>query len=363
MPASSVALFHAAVFVIFSSIGFAVDIFMRGRQPRAVYWLVVFLSGAFAAGYASAGTLFTTHQWRLWAVLLAAHFAVMTTIYRVSPMNPLAVEVGQFASRMTVDAIGMVAAIAAGYVLFVLFFIREGDRYFRARTELKLAAEIQTQLVPTIEQRIGGFEFFAASQASGDMGGDLVDLVEARGCWVAYIADVSGHGVAPGLVMGMVKSAMRMRLETSSDSALLDALNRVITPLMKPNMFVTFGYLRGDEHGLTFALAGHPPVLRVRSGQVEELTCENLPLGISEASTFANSPVEVQAGDLIALVTDGFLEPEDSAGREFGTERVKRVLSAHAADALPEVYLALCRAVDAHGPRLDDRSALLVRKA
>jgi serine phosphatase RsbU (regulator of sigma subunit) len=42
--------------------------------------------------------------------------------------------------------------------------------------------------------------------ASGDVGGDLVDLVEQDKGWLGYVADVSGHGVSPGVVMGMFKS-------------------------------------------------------------------------------------------------------------------------------------------------------------
>jgi serine phosphatase RsbU (regulator of sigma subunit) len=38
----------------------------------------------------------------------------------------------------------------------------------------------------------------------------LIDLAGSEDHWVAYVADVAGHGVAPGVVMGMVKSAARM---------------------------------------------------------------------------------------------------------------------------------------------------------
>jgi serine phosphatase RsbU (regulator of sigma subunit) len=35
------------------------------------------------------------------------------------------------------------------------------------------------------------------------MGGDLIDVIESGGGLVAYVADVSGHGLPAGQLMGM----------------------------------------------------------------------------------------------------------------------------------------------------------------
>jgi hypothetical protein len=69
------------------------------------------------------------------------------------------------------------------------------------------------------------------SLPSGEVGGDLVDLVEVEGRWLGYLADVSGHGVGSGVLMGMVKSAARMKLLTlAALAALLDDLNDALVP-------------------------------------------------------------------------------------------------------------------------------------
>ena len=90
----------------------------------------------------------------------------------------------------------------------------------------------------------------------------MIDLVQDDQGWIAYIADVSGHGVAPGVVMGMVKSAARMRLAScKTDVGLLESLNSVPYPITKPEMFVTFAYLAWNGERLEYSLAGHPPHL------------------------------------------------------------------------------------------------------
>jgi serine phosphatase RsbU (regulator of sigma subunit) len=66
----------------------------------------------------------------------------------------------------------------------------------------------------------------------------------------------------PGVVMGMVKSAARMQLSSTEESAaLLEHLNSVLIPIKKPEMFVTFAYLAWNGERLQYSLAGHPPIL------------------------------------------------------------------------------------------------------
>ena len=69
--------------------------------------------------------------------------------------------------------------------------------------------------MPPIARRIGSFEFCGISIPSGEVGGDLIDLVESNGHWIGYVADVSGHGVGAGLLMGMAKSSARTQLRVA----------------------------------------------------------------------------------------------------------------------------------------------------
>ncbi len=77
---------------------------------------------------------------------------------------------------------------------------------------MRLARQIHETLVPPIDYEDERIEVFGLSRASAAMGGDLVDLVHRDGSLDVYLADVSGHGVRAGVVMGMLKAAIRMRL-------------------------------------------------------------------------------------------------------------------------------------------------------
>lgn len=371
VPRKSVALFFLGVFSLFSIVGFINDIAEFGRQTPLRLALGVALSGGFAILYALAGFRLRQRWWMGVLPIFVAQFITINLIAnwlpnlpRPSQMGPA--EIAQLQHRLGVSGIATILAMVLGYVCFVVFSITEGRRYFRVHAEMELAAEIHRVLVPPIDAKLGGFEFCGRSQPSGEVGGDLIDLVEAEGGrWVAYIADVSGHGVAPGVVMGMVKSATRMQLTSGGGSAtLLARLNTVLHPLKKSEMFVTLACVASSEAGLEYSLAGHPPILHYHagSGEISELPCPNLPVGILPDSTFDVSRLECAPGDVLVLITDGLLEVENRAGEEFGMAGVKATLLQHSGQPLAQICQAIVDAASRHGKPADDQSVLLVRR-
>jgi sigma-B regulation protein RsbU (phosphoserine phosphatase) len=235
----------------------------------------------------------------------------------------------------------------------------------RAHTEIDLAKAIHRSLVPSIGCRSECFEFYGASAPSGEVGGDLVDLVHDGQNWIGYVADVSGHGVAAGVVMGMFKSAARMRLSSPVGvDALFTDLNRVLFDLKSPNMFITCACARYDNSGrIEFGLAGHLPILHFRTTTrtVDELSVGHFPVGMFEESTYRCGQADVEPGDLLVLLTDGLTEVVNPDDEEFGLERLKQVVIEHSASPLQQLFDAVFTRVRAHGPQLDDQTLLLVR--
>jgi serine phosphatase RsbU (regulator of sigma subunit) len=186
---------------------------------------------------------------------------------------------------------------------------------------------------------------------------------------MAYVVDVSGHGVSAGVLMGMVKSAVRIRAESlPAIEVVLDELNRTLVPLKRPHMFATFGGVHGHADGvLQLSLAGHLPLLHVRRGRdvasptIGEVHVPQIPLGVVGDYQFRAVAVETEPGDLLALVTDGLTEVFDGQDREFGLEGVKTALARTATAPLTEIAEGLRRAALAHGLQLDDQTVLLLR--
>jgi hypothetical protein len=363
VPKKSLVGFMLGVFFLFCIIGFASDIPEMGRQPRLRFVLNVLIAGIFPVFYACAGFALRKDWWKAVLPIFAAHYTLLSVLAHALPdvaQPPLSVVNRQ----LTIDAIAIMAAVSLGYGCFLYVSIAEFRRYFRLHAEMELASEIHHVLVPAINTRVGAFEFYGRSAPSGRVGGDLIDLAGTEEHWVAYVADVSGHGVAPGVVMGMVKSAGRMLLSSGDESdQLMPRLNEVLYPLKKPDMFVTFCYVAKKGDRVRVGLAGHPAILQfcARSNEVKKWECPNMPLGIIPQGDFVSEEIPAESGDLFALYTDGLLETANAAGEEFGMKRLEAELQKHGKQPLEAICRSVQESVARHGAQFDYQSLLLIR--
>ncbi len=354
LPARLLIPFWFAIGLTFAAFGFLMDVMARGRSTPLTLALNVFTIGL--APVALVWTRMTGRR-RTFLVVAAVYSLYTLFVARVSVRLPETPP-----GRLFLDAAGAMATLMGGYLLFVHFINSSATRYLRARTEIELAHEIHQVLVPPIDRRIGDIEFYGWSVASGEVGGDLVDVVEHEGGWLGYVADVSGHGVASGVVMGMFKSALRARMLSGTGlAALLADLNAILIPLMPATSFVTVAGVRCWGTKIECAVAGHHPVLRMRGTQVDEITSPQMAVGMFPDATFEAHAIDWQPGDVLALVTDGLLEVFDTQDRELGLAGARQVLAACHNRPLAEIAERLLAAARAQGPQLDDQTVLLIR--
>ncbi|MDQ2841321.1 MAG: serine/threonine-protein phosphatase [Acidobacteriota bacterium] len=349
----------AGIFFILSGAGFFVDLLAPGAHPL---WSVLLF--AFALGILNIVVMLI--QLRRPKLLVIPTLMIFALYFAFSSIQQGAVALPEIARRRIIlDASCLFTAMMLGYRLFLSFVITQGLGYVRLQTELAFAHEIQTTLVPTVLYRDRGIEAYGCSIPSDQVGGDLVDVVASDRSVVAYVADVSGHGIPAGVLMGNVKTAMRQGvLFEQSLPVLLDGVNRVLPSVKQPNMYVTFAGLHFDgSNEVEFIVAGHPPILHYRRSNDDLTHCamEQFPVGLFAATRYMSRRVDWGPGDLFAIATDGLVETTDSQDEEFGLERLGRVIAKHAGRPLPEIYAVALKEVSNHGAQRDDRTLLLVR--
>jgi hypothetical protein len=135
------------------------------------------------------------------SVSFATAYLSLTKVPQVS--EPPAVQ----ERGIVLDASCLIAVTLLGYRLFLNFANTEGIAHIQLETELALAHSLQKTLVPTFSYRSMALEASGRTIPSAEVGGDLVDLVVDTQGALVYVADVSGHGIPAGVLMGMVKSA------------------------------------------------------------------------------------------------------------------------------------------------------------
>ena len=361
LPLRRMKTFLAGYFFIGAAGGFAFDLLQlnASRIGGGFFWPVLVGIGA-AAGRAAAIKRFRLVPLLLLLVVLAAWLGYWASHITLPLPAPVAVH-----RRVLFDAIGILVAVTFGTRLLLLFAGTEGLASVRMQTELSLAHGIQATLVPTISSRNASFELYGKSFPSTEMGGDLIDVIESDGGLLAYVADISGHGLPAGQLMGMLKTAMRLAVQfRQMPVAALESVDHVLPDLKQPEMFATLALLRfGGSSEAEYAVAGHLPILHYRHGSRDtaRLSMEQLPLGLIPGGSYTSERVIYSPRDLFLMVTDGITEVANAKDEEFGLTRLQELLTRYATRALPEILDLIMREVRQYGLQQDDQSLLLLR--
>lgn len=239
------------------------------------------------------------------------------------------------------------------------------------RHEVEIAARIQSSLLPR-RLDVPGFDVAASMEPAADVGGDYFDVVPSSdGCFVG-IGDVSGHGLASGLVMLMVQSAVSALLRGEGRPSVRDVvlrLNRVLYDNVRQRLgsheHVTFTLLEFKADGRVTFAGAHEELLVLRaSGALETISTPGTWLGAAPdvAHAIVESTLRLQPGDLVLLYTDGAVELRNAQREEFGMERLGSALREVGTEPAEKIVAHLRERLAAFGEaRLDDRSVVLVR--
>jgi hypothetical protein len=364
LPNSSTTILGLFIFLFFCAVGLIGTVPYFRVAPLWLFSVIVVTRGLFALGYA---WIFMRRVHWLWILAIIPTQLVFNSALdrrlQVAPNLVKSID-PSIVHRLAWTTTTSNYLLIASCVLVLRLITHEGRRYFKVHAEMQLASEIHRTLVPNISMFVPGFEIYGLSLPSGEVGGDLVDVVVREGQWVAYIADVSGHGVSSGVLMAMLKSATRMSLrQNSTATKMLNEVNEVFYSLKAPNAFATFAAIScTEQRGLEVLVAGHLPVLRCDGRDVTELDTPGLPVGIMPDADFRAVTVELSGGEVLAIVTDGLTEVFNTAETELGLTYIKQTLLRECDRPLEQIAKSLLAQAKQWGPRSDDQSLLLVRR-
>lgn len=239
--------------------------------------------------------------------------------------------------------------------------------------DLEVAREIQQSILPDAPPPCEGFDIAGWNRPADQTGGDAYDFIDLGNGRVGLIAgDATGHGIGPALVAAGCRAMIRALSKNSPDlTSILDTTNALLAQdLAGSRRFMTLcmAIVDAPASTITVASAGHGPLLlyRAATDAFDELEVSGPPLGLFDGMTYAPSaPVQLKAGDMFAVPTDGFYEYANEGGDFFGTERIKAVLRAERGEASAAIAERLYRAVldfAGRAPQLDDMTVVVVKK-
>jgi len=240
------------------------------------------------------------------------------------------------------------------------------------RASLEVARGIQQSFMPDVLPEVPGYDLATWWFPNEAVGGDYCDVLPLRDGRIGLvIADVSGHGLGPSLLMASARAALHaLSLEHSEAQVLLKLLARSLAGDLQGGRFITMALaaLDAGRHTIEFANAGHAPALHfsAAAGTFAPLEATGLPLGVLDHPEFPPGPtINMQPGDILLLCTDGIVEALDPQDQQFGQQRVEELVRRHAAAPILDLVGQIGNAVEAHyegdNPP-DDLTILAVRR-
>lgn len=249
---------------------------------------------------------------------------------------------------------------------------KEAVERTRLETEMDIARQVQTAILPQSIPQVKGLDVYAESTPALEVGGDFFDVLErSQDSLVFALGDVTGKGMPAALLMSMthtiIKSASR-NMPFDRPHQVLNRLNHDMSAdFSSVSMFTTviLGLLDCQTGTLHFSNAGQSPIYYVPAqGEPVLLEAQDIPVGILDTYEYSTQTLHLSQGDLFIAASDGFPESRNPAGEMYGYERMKSVLQA--ARQLPTKQMAEALQADVNAfcgthPQDDDRTIVIIK--
>jgi sigma-B regulation protein RsbU (phosphoserine phosphatase) len=223
---------------------------------------------------------------------------------------------------------------------------------------MQVAQQIQTSLLPQTLPQPEGVRLAACSLPAFNIGGDYYDVIQIDGEHLGIaIADVSGKGIGGAMMMAVCQSVLRARApQEQSPARMLSELNRVLSANLAEDMFITMLYMifNTRTRELRFARAGHesPLLKRIHNGGPEPLDSAGIAIGLADAEIFDSAiqdlSVQLAAGDVVVVYTDGITEALNDQNEEWGEERLLQTIDTEAATGVEKLIQTIRQRLALH---------------
>jgi len=245
---------------------------------------------------------------------------------------------------------------------------RVAENEERLGREMKIAREIQLQLMPDEVPSIPPLQLAVLFKPVAQLGGDLYDWIPFDDGRIAImIGDVAGKGAPAALYGALSSGVIRTRAGRKyPPGQMLELVNKTLFQRPIEGQYVAVTYAVYDPKNKTIALSnsGLPYPLLVRAGQPSFVDVGGIPLGLFPDSQYEETSLQLQTGDVLVFYSDGVVEMRNDSGEEFGLKRLAEAVCSSCEKSPEEIVKSVSAALAEFIGRVrpqDDRTMIVIR--
>ncbi|MBO0719733.1 MAG: SpoIIE family protein phosphatase [Blastocatellia bacterium] len=237
-------------------------------------------------------------------------------------------------------------------------YLQEIEVDHRRKTEeLTFARQLQLSMLPARDVITDKVEIIGRMRTASEVGGDYFDFIElGDGRLCIAVGDATGHGMAAGLVVGMVKMGLINGLQrlngNSGIKPMVEDLNSALkSSLTQRGMGMCLGAAILETSTLKVELFSNgmpsPYHYRAAESKLSQIVTQAPPLGFLRHVNVRPVGVELRPGDALLWLSDGFEERLDRMDQVWGSELVAQTLERicveeSSADCIARRMIAAC---------------------
>ena len=203
--------------------------------------------------------------------------------------------------------------------------LKARDELVVVQKELNAARELQLSMLPKELPKTENYEVAFHMRTASEVGGDYYDYTEHEdGSLSVVIGDATGHGMSAGTMVSVMKGLFTAKASDASLERFFYNSNRTIKHINLKRMMMAFSMITMEDDKLYYLNAGMPPlyIYKKQKNKVLEIDSHNMPLGAINESKFSARELEIESGDVILLLSDGYPEHQNSEGKLYGYEQL-----------------------------------------
>jgi serine phosphatase RsbU (regulator of sigma subunit) len=181
----------------------------------------------------------------------------------------------------------------------------------RKTKELEEARKLQLSMLPKKIPQSSNFELAVYMQTATEVGGDYYDFYKDDDDTLTIaIGDATGHGMQAGTMVASSKSLFKAKAANPDPALILKESSNALKNMGFSLMFMAMTVAKLSKDKIILSSAGMPFTLiyRAESNIVQELEVSGMPMGSMKDYPYKTEEVNINSGDVILFMSDGFPE-------------------------------------------------------